>query len=1018
MRRAVRLLCLPLLAAGVQGAQPALAQSVEIGLAVPLTGPFAALGHQLRAGAQAAVDQINRNGGVLRGRRLMLRFADDGCDHLRAAAVARSLSARKIPVVIGHVCASASLAAAPIYGATGILLMSPATVDPLLAETMWARGRPNVYRIGGGAEQQGMAAALYLGRRFEKQEITLVRDQTTYGRTLARGVLRGLAKMGVTSPVQAFDGDLANVDAAIDRMDQPAAVFVAGSARNAARFIKRAKERGLDAVFAVGDAGLSREFLGVAENDAEGVLSTSPLDARPLASAQDAVTLLRERGVEPEGHTLYAFAAVQVIAQAIDRSGTTDFTRMKRVLDTRRFGSVFGEIRFVEGEANMPLVGFLQWRDGRPESFDSRPYWDFARDGAIASREATTPFIVLLNKKEGGVDELAKKAAKEPRARDTTTPLSRPAARALQGVFWNTYFTREGEPDARPRAGSTASYTLVLDLSAYNYRQITDTNAVGAAVDPRVRRHLDTAPQEPVELKIRPVMVTPEFILDDAPVKPLPVERGKLVRHRDGTATRVEEHLIRSFREGDLKVGEFSAKVAAGRVAFQVKLAENAVAGCAVIAFTIWDIHDNPLDHLLRTVAIDGSKRTDCAQEGLGTEALKGGFATFLSPVFSIGPGDATQPIHAALHVFETMAPGNKKKSIAILVDKSRGAAQPPGRANDEPGVYSWRMAHWLSDYIGNDLPFQLNAGWDAADNGRPQPYARAANELATFIFGAELADKPKAEAAKTALRRIADATSAPVVLARLIGSENRKLYMPLGLIAAAGNSEGLSKPITIVQPLAVERYGQQRCIQAWSVAMSSNTTELDPKLKPDLETLAAGGKDNGEEWYPTQDALRQYLAMGTEPPMATAPGQGLVLLAHHDNVGMYFNDRPGRISANGFQRRYPFGSVALLASCTTGNPTSDMAILDRLNEHGIDAAIVSPFKVRLKYAARLAYEFTQIVRSSRRERLTPTLADVFAQAGAKTTEYFMEQRPTDTPLDPRLEFVLVGNPYLRLCAP
>ena len=49
------------------------------------------------------------------------------------------------------------------------------------------------------------------------------------------------------------------------------------------------------------------------------------------------------------------------------------------------------------------------------------------------------------------------------------------AARAVQGVYWNTFFTRSGEKDAKLNAKSNASYTLVLDLSAYNYSQIRAT---------------------------------------------------------------------------------------------------------------------------------------------------------------------------------------------------------------------------------------------------------------------------------------------------------------------------------------------------------------------------------------------------------------------------------------------------------------------------------------------------------------------------------------------------------------
>lgn len=38
---------------------------IVIGLVAPLTGPVAAYGDQVKNGAEAAVDQINKNGGIL-----------------------------------------------------------------------------------------------------------------------------------------------------------------------------------------------------------------------------------------------------------------------------------------------------------------------------------------------------------------------------------------------------------------------------------------------------------------------------------------------------------------------------------------------------------------------------------------------------------------------------------------------------------------------------------------------------------------------------------------------------------------------------------------------------------------------------------------------------------------------------------------------------------------------------------------------------------------------------------------
>ncbi|MDE5454136.1 hypothetical protein GWE18_15005 [Bradyrhizobium sp. CSA112] len=600
------------------------------------------------------------------------------------------------------------------------------------------------------------------------------------------------------------------------------------------------------------------------------------------------------------------------------------------------------------------------------------------------------------------------------------TPSASPlfAARAVQGVYWNTFFTRGTEKDAKLNAKSNASYTLVLDLSAYNYSQIRATNAAGTEISPAVQRYLESAPQEPVELIIRPVTVTSQILIDEPREKSMQINRRKLIRSQNRSA-KVEHQLIANFRSGKMQVADFSNEVAAGHVTFQVRLKDATTAGCAVIAFTIWDIRNNPIDHLVQTVPIaDGSTEPNCTIGG--EEALKGGFATLLDPAFGAGPGsDEKRPIQAALHVFESQLSEGQKQSFVIFIDKTQYSAPQAGRPDAERGVYSWRLGHWLSDYVGepNGLPFQIDLAWKAADKGRTAAYAQVANELAVKIFGAEPGGEEMADGAKAALKALSQADAPPVVMARLVGSKNQKLYIPLSLIAGAGNTQGLPKPITVLQPLPEERYRAGRCIGTWSFGVSRYTKDLmDARLYADLAKLNAAQPATGEAWLTKNSNLRDYLSTSASTP--DTAGEGLVLLAHHDGQGIYIETAEERILAGELRRKYPRGSIALLASCATGSPSSDMAILNKLTSSGIDAMVVSPFKVRLDYGARLALEFTNIVRAHRRNGTTPTLAQIFGEATAATAQHFAD-RPREQYLeDMALEFVLVGDAYLRLCPP
>src|ERR1700741_791699 len=77
--------------------------TITIAVAGPMTGKEASFGAQFKAGAEAAVADINAKGGVL-GKKLALQTGDDQCDPKQARAVAEQLAAAGNVVVAGHSC--------------------------------------------------------------------------------------------------------------------------------------------------------------------------------------------------------------------------------------------------------------------------------------------------------------------------------------------------------------------------------------------------------------------------------------------------------------------------------------------------------------------------------------------------------------------------------------------------------------------------------------------------------------------------------------------------------------------------------------------------------------------------------------------------------------------------------------------------------------------------------------------------------------------------------------------------
>lgn len=63
-----------------------------------MTGEYAAFGQQMRAGAEQAVADINKAGGVL-GQQLALEVGDHACDPKQAVSIANDLASKSVKLV-------------------------------------------------------------------------------------------------------------------------------------------------------------------------------------------------------------------------------------------------------------------------------------------------------------------------------------------------------------------------------------------------------------------------------------------------------------------------------------------------------------------------------------------------------------------------------------------------------------------------------------------------------------------------------------------------------------------------------------------------------------------------------------------------------------------------------------------------------------------------------------------------------------------------------------------------------
>lgn len=337
---------------------------VTLGVVGPVTGQYASFFDQITHGAKAAADAINAKGGI-NGEKIVLQIEDDACDPKQAVAVANKLSSQPVAAVIGHFCSSSSIPASDVYAESGIPMISPASTNPLLTD----RGLKTVFRTSGRDDQQaGIAAAAIVDKKLGTR-IAIIHDKSTYGQGLAEGVKKGINDKGLTEVV--FDtvtqGDK-DFSTLISKLKQANVdlVFFGGYFAEGGLLVRQAREQGLQAKFMGGDGIAASEFSSIAGKAADGFLMTFYPDPRDNPDAASIVKSIRDSGYEPEGYTLYTYAALQAYSQAAASAGSTDGLKVSDALHSGTFDTVLGKVKFdAKGDPNTEPFILYVWKDGK-----------------------------------------------------------------------------------------------------------------------------------------------------------------------------------------------------------------------------------------------------------------------------------------------------------------------------------------------------------------------------------------------------------------------------------------------------------------------------------------------------------------------------------------------------------------------------------------------------------------------------------------------------------------------------
>lgn len=339
---------------------------IVIGLVAPLTGPVAAYGDQVKNGAEAAVETINKNGGIL-GQNVVLTLADDAGDPKQGVSAANKLVGESVRFVVGPVTSGVAIPTSDVFAENGVLMVTPTATAPDLT----ARGLANVFRTCGRDDQQAEVAADYVLKNLKDKRIAIINDKGTYGIGLANAFKAALNAGGVTEVLESsLTPGEKDFSALVTRIksENVDVIYFGGYHPEGGLLARQLRDVSVNALI-IGGEGLSNsEFWAIGNEAAEGTVFTNASDALKNPDSADAVKVLGEKGIPPEAFTLNAYAAVEVIKAGIEKAGgADDATAVAAALKSgEAIPTAIGKLTYGEnGDLSSPSFSLFKWEAGK-----------------------------------------------------------------------------------------------------------------------------------------------------------------------------------------------------------------------------------------------------------------------------------------------------------------------------------------------------------------------------------------------------------------------------------------------------------------------------------------------------------------------------------------------------------------------------------------------------------------------------------------------------------------------------
>lgn len=348
--------------------------AIKVGIVLPLTGAEAKFGEIEKRSFEMAVEEINKQGGI-RGEKIQLIIEDDtGRPEVGRSVAEKLINKDKVVMLGGGYSSSVTYAVAGVAQQNRV----PFLVNTGSADNITTSGWDYIFRLNPPVSEYAGAIESLLTEVIKPQTAVILHENSLFGTSGAKSFEATCNRLGIKVLMkQGYEAGGIDFKPVLTRVKQqnPDIVYMISYIMDASLLMKQAKELKLTPkMFIGGAAGFTMpEFKKNAGVASEKVISATLWyqNLKYTGAMNYYKNYVKKYKSETEYHGAEAYAAAQIIADALNRTKSLQPADIKQALSETYAMTVFGPVKFIsygkfKNQNKLPTY-VVQWINGKLE---------------------------------------------------------------------------------------------------------------------------------------------------------------------------------------------------------------------------------------------------------------------------------------------------------------------------------------------------------------------------------------------------------------------------------------------------------------------------------------------------------------------------------------------------------------------------------------------------------------------------------------------------------------------------